>query len=322
MTANLPTPTIRYVEANGQTFAVDEMGDGDTLALCLHGFPESRHSWRAQLPLLAKLGYTAWAPDLRGYGDTTRPKGVKNYLIDTLCDDVAALIDASGKSKVVLIAHDWGGAIAWSFVMQQLRPLDKFIVMNLPHPQKMQERMKQGSKQLFRSWYIFFFQIPWLPEFMMKLGKARFIRQAFLGMAIDKRRFPKEVLDHYADNARKPGALTAMVNYYRGLIRGGGSERMKDKQIDIIDVPTLMIWGEEDTALDISTTYNTDELVSDFTIRYVPNVSHWVQQEAPEVVNAIMEAWLTGQPVPEAITLDPRLESRDRVESEPYREPA
>ncbi len=87
------------------------------------------------------------------------------------------------------------------------------------------------------------------------------------------------------------------------------------------EVPTLMIWGEEDTALDISTTYNTDELVSDFTIRYVPNVSHWVQQEAPEVVNAIMEAWLTGKPAPEAVDLDPRLTSRERVESEPYREP-
>ncbi len=322
MTADLPTPHTRFVEANGQTFAIDEMGDGDTLALCLHGFPESRHSWRDQLPLLAKLGYTAWAPDLRGYGDTSRPKGVRHYLLDVLCDDVAALIDASGKDKVVLIAHDWGGAIAWSFVIQKLRPLDKFIVMNLPHPQKMQERMKQGSIQLLRSWYIFFFQIPWLPEFMMKLGKARFIRQAFLGMAIDKRRFPKEVLDHYADNAMKPGAMTAMVNYYRGLIRGGGSQRMKGKDYGIVEVPTLMIWGEQDTALDISTTHNTDELVKDFTIRYVPNVSHWVQQEAPEVVNAIMEAWLTGQKVPEAIDLDPRLESRERVESEPYREPA
>ena len=127
--------TTRRIAANSFDFAVDEAGEGDRLALCLHGFPESRFSWRYQLPLLAKMGYRAWAPDLRGYGETEpKPKAIADYLIDRLMEDVAALIDASGARKVTLIGHDWGAGLAWAFAANAVRPLERLVIMNVPHP--------------------------------------------------------------------------------------------------------------------------------------------------------------------------------------------
>ncbi len=137
--------TIRVV-ANGLTFAVDRCGTGQKFALLLHGFPESKFSWRYQLPLLAELGFTAWAPDLRGYGGTDRPGGVAAYAMIHLRDDVTGLIDAARAQgitgPVTLIGHDWGGAIAWDYVLEPARPIERFIVMNLPHPKKFAAGLK------------------------------------------------------------------------------------------------------------------------------------------------------------------------------------
>ena len=302
--SDAPAIAHEFVQANGLRFHVATCGAGERLALCLHGFPESWYSWRYQLPLLAQLGYRAWAPDLRGYGQTDRPPRREDYAIERLLDDVAALIDASGARSTLLVAHDWGALIAWYFAMRQRRPLERLVIMNVPHPAVM-ERVIRTPRQLLRSWYVLFFQLPGLPELLMGARHARAIGDAFRNMAVDKRRFPDEVLQVYRDNAAAPGALTAMVNYYRALVRGGGAERQRRLGYPIIDVPTLMIWGESDAALGKETTYGTDAYVRDLTLRYLPNVSHWVQQEAPEVVNAMLAAWLTGQPVPEAGDVKP-----------------
>jgi pimeloyl-ACP methyl ester carboxylesterase len=292
-------PLIRtqFVQANGLTFEVDQCGDGDRLALCLHGFPECSFSWRYQLPLLAKLGYTAWAPNLRGYGRTTRPAHIRDYALPHLHADVAGLIDAAGKRSTLLIGHDWGGAIAWNFVLQPTRPIERFIVMNLPHPAIFFAKLFRFP-QVLRSWYVFFFQIPMLPEWLMTLDHAKAVGDAFRNMAIDKSRFPEEVLEVYRQQALQPGAMTAMLNYYRAIIRRWPKPAQLPRTP--LDTPTLMLWGEHDTALGKELTFGTDELVRDFTLRYLPNVSHWVQQEAPETVNTMIEAWLTGQPVPSA----------------------
>lgn len=285
------------VAANGLNFHVTTCGGGDRLALCLHGFPESSFSWRYQLPLLARLGYRAWAPDLRGYGRTDRPAGVAAYAIEHLLDDVAGLVDASGAASTLLIAHDWGGVIAWYFAMHRLRPLERLVVMNLPHPALL-ERALRGAPQAMRSWYALFFQLPLVPEFALRARRALGIGEMFRGMAIDKSRFPDDVLDAYRRNALEPGAMTAMLNYYRAFVRGGGGARQRQLGYPVIDVPTLMVWGERDLALGKETTYGTEAYVRDLTIRYLPRVSHWVQQEAPEVVNAMLEAWLNGRRVP------------------------
>jgi pimeloyl-ACP methyl ester carboxylesterase len=278
----------RFIEANGLRFAYDEAGNGPDIALCLHGFPESRFSWRHQLPVLAEAGWHAVAPDLRGYGQTSRPAGRGAYRMDALVADVAALFDAFGARRRLLIAHDWGALIAWTFAIGRVRALDGLIIMNVPHPAVFARVLRGSLAQLRRSWYVFFFQLPVLPELMLGARGARAIGEAFRGMAVDKAAFPEDVLAVYRGNAAAPGALTAMVNYYRanfwGLARAGTVSR--------IEVPVLMIWGEEDTALGLELTEGYGPFVADFTLERLPGVSHWVQQEAPEKVNARMLAWL------------------------------
>jgi pimeloyl-ACP methyl ester carboxylesterase len=290
----MPEITTRHIQANGFSFAVDEAGEGDRLALCLHGFPESRFSWRHQLPHLASLGYRAWAPDLRGYGETEpRPQDVASYNIDQLTADVAALIDASGAREVTLLAHDWGALIAWAFVSAR-RPVARLVIMNVPHPAVFADVIRHSAAQRRKSWYVAFFQLPLLPEMMLKAGRGRAIRRAFSRMAIDKSRFPKEVLDRYAADALRPGALRAMVNYYRAAVRF----KLAGRPWPMIETPTLIIWGEEDAALGLETLEGTEHYVRDLTIRRLPGVSHWVQQEAPEAVNAILSEWLPPAPAP------------------------
>ncbi len=282
--------TQRFIEANGQTFELAECGDGDRLALCLHGFPELNYSWRFQMPMLAAQGWRVWAANSRGYGASSKPKGVRAYGLDHLCQDVAALIDASGAKEVMLIAHDWGAIIAWHFAIRNIRPLTRLIIMNVPHPKVAMREIKRWS-QLRRSWYIFFFQLPWLPERVFGSKGASGIKGAFVDMAVDKSRFPKEVLQTYADAALRPGALSGMINYYRALMRYPGVSKIGDIQLS---VPTLMIWGEEDSALGIDCTVGTEQWVENLTLHTLPGVSHWVQQEAPEAVNAIMTDWLNA----------------------------
>ncbi len=273
---------------------VDEAGDSDDVALLLHGFPESRFSWRHQIPVLAQLGWRVIAPDLRGYGESSRPDGVDSYRLDRLVGDVAALFDAVGARRRLLIGHDWGAIIAWCFAIDRRLPLEGLVIMNVPHPTVFARVLRATWRQRLRSWYVAFFRIPALPEAMMKVRDGRAVTDAFVGMAVDKTRFPPEVTDVYRRNALVPGALTAMINYYRAntdLLARYGS------RAPIIDVPTLMIWGEDDKALDIACTEGYQALVRDFTLERLPRVSHWVQQEAPEKVNAILADWLTARDV-------------------------
>jgi len=280
---------VREVAANGLMFEVAEAGEGDHLALCLHGFPELNFSWRYQMPLLASMGYRVWAPNQRGYGGSSRPSGVEQYSADRIVADAAALFDASGAKKLTLVAHDWGGAIAWMFAINVARPVERLVVMNLPHPICFAEALKHWPQRR-RSWYMAAFQLPWLPERAMTAKDAAAVRHAFRGMAVDKARFPDDVLDVYAAAARAPGAATAMINWYRAAARH--RDAMKLRNGGRVEVPTLIVWGEQDSALGLETLDGTERFVSDLTIRQLPGVSHWVQQEAPEAVNAILADWL------------------------------
>lgn len=283
---------LRMIAANGITLELAELdaadGGTDRLALCLHGFPELNYSWRHQMPLLSARGWRVWAPNLRGYGASDKPAGIAAYRLNTLAEDIAALIDASGTREVMLVAHDWGAVIAWHFAIKRVRPLARLVIMNVPHPMVMR-RETRNWRQLMMSWYILFFQLPWLPEFGLLQGGARRIGQAFTGMAIDKPRFPPEVTDVYRGAALRPGAITAMLNYYRALLRTPDYRDIGDGRID---TPTLMIWGMEDKALGPWCAQGTEAWVPQLTLHRLPGVSHWVQQEAPEAVNALLGAWL------------------------------
>jgi pimeloyl-ACP methyl ester carboxylesterase len=313
------------VLANGINFEVATLGAGDRLALCLHGFPEHAYSWRYQMPLLARLGYRVWAPNLRGYGGTDSPQEVSAYKTRTLVADVAALIKASGAKQTLLLAHDWGGALAWSLAIEQARHedsaeqarheksgelqdarssgpqprlIDQLVIMNLPHPACFARELRRPP-QLWQSWYMFFFQLPWLPEFMFRRRNGRATSGVFRGTSRNPARFSDEDLEVYRANAMRPGGLTAMINWYRALFRGRAVRQFRGRKAPVIDIPTLFLWGDADTALNIRTTRGTEKYVSDLTFRIFPGVSHWIQQEAPEAVNAMLEAWLTGRRVPE-----------------------
>ncbi len=294
-----PRITTEFVTANGLSFEVDMCGDGDKFALLLHGFPETSFSWRHQMPLLADMGYRVWAPNMRGYGRSSKPKGIGAYAIDNLVADVRGLVDAAGAKSVTLMAHDWGAVVAWYTAMARVIPIDQLVIMNVPHPGPSRKAMRSWS-QLRKSWYIFFFQIPWLPEFALRYNDAAAIERAFVDMAADKSRFPREVTDVYRRNALIPGNLNRMVNYYRALLRRPPKHpALKGGQLPLIETPTMIVWGEEDTALSKFMTYGTERFVRDLTIRYLPGVSHWVQQEAPETVNGMLSDFLSGRPVRE-----------------------
>lgn len=281
---------IQWVEANGLTFEVAEAGEGKRLALCLHGFPELHYSWRHQMPVLAGMGYRVWAPNMRGYGATDRPEGTHAYRLEHLAADVATLIDASGAEEVTLIAHDWGAIVAWYFAIRKVRPLKALVILNVPHPLCGRREMKHW-RQLRKSWYIFFFQIPGLPERMLGRSRAAPIARIFRDSAVNQDRFTAAEVEPYRAAAARPGAMTAMLNYYRALLRTPDIRAIGDGRVD---VPTLMLWGEQDVAISIEVLDGTEQYVPDLTVKRFPHASHWVQQDIPDQINAALIEWLAG----------------------------
>jgi len=233
---------------------------------------------------------------------TTRPPGREDYAIEHLLADVDALIEASGARETLLVAHDWGGIVAWYYAMRRPRalpPLSRLVVMNAPHPACFEAAL--GLRQLLRSWYVLAFQVPGLAEWLLtRLGpdwSGRIIRESAA--------HPERILDdadmtHYRRSVEAPGAATAMLSWYRAAMRGGGFRRQRALGYPRIDVPTLVIWGEQDLALLRETTAGTAEHVPGLVLRYLPQASHWVQQDEPERVNAMLAAWLRDRPVPHA----------------------
>ncbi|RXH54886.1 alpha/beta fold hydrolase [Granulicella sibirica] len=266
-------------------------GEGETLALCLHGFPEVALSWRDQMHMLAGMGFRVWAPNQRGYGRSSRPPRMEDYSIENLMADVAALIDASGARKVVLLAHDWGGIVAWCFVTRRLRPLEKMVIINVPHPICFARSARRPS-QMLRSWYAAAFQIPRLPEWAMARDGAKLVGDSMVRSSRAPERFPRDLVEATRANAAQPGALKAMIDWYRAFLRGGGLRRQAKLGFPRIDVPTLLLWGEEDDFLAKYTTEGTEEFVSQLTLKFLPGVSHWVQQDAPEACNEAIRSFL------------------------------
>lgn len=250
------------------------------------------------MPLLALLGYRIWAPNLRGYGNTDSPQEVSAYKTRALVNDVAALIKAANPRETLLIAHDWGAALAWSLAMQQPQLIDRLIILNLPHPACFARELRRPA-QLGKSWYMFFFQLPWLPELMLGRNNARATSDIFRRTSRNPACFLDEDLEVYRANAARPGGLTAMLNWYRALFRAGGFRRFRNGNVPVINIPTLFLWGDADAALSLRTTIGTEKYVSNLAFRVFPGVSHWIQQEAPTEVNAMIEAWLMDKRVPE-----------------------
>ncbi|HIK43709.1 MAG TPA: alpha/beta hydrolase [Leptolyngbyaceae cyanobacterium M65_K2018_010] len=271
--------------ANGIRLHYVIQGQGP-LMLFLHGFPEFWYAWRHQIAEFAS-DYTCVALDLRGYNESDKPLGVEAYRLEVLIEDVVGAIQALGFERCTLVGHDWGGAIAWAVAYAYPQRLDALVTLNIPHPARFAAGLRT-PQQLLRSWYIGLFQIPVLPELLLRVNDYWWIEPLFRGLAIRKTAFSDADLHAYKAAAAKPGALRAMVNYYRALRRGDWLTR----PWSVLTVPTLLIWGEEDVALGKELALGTEAYVGDFQLRYIPQCSHWVQQEQPEQVNHYIREFL------------------------------
>jgi epoxide hydrolase 4 len=261
------------------------------LVVLLHGFPEFWYSWRHQIPAIAEQGYRVVAPDLRGYNDTEKPK--RGYDIPTLLRDIAGLIHGLGEESAIVVGHDWGGVLAWQFAIDYPQMTEKLIILNAPHPGAMQRELRHFS-QLRKSWYIFAFQLPWLPEYVLTKNNANEIGRMLRGAALQKEAFPREETAKYQAAMSKPGSAHAALTYYRKVFRSmfsfSGSSRSHRYEVE---APTLLIWGEQDIALGIGLTEGLDPWVPHLRIKRIPDSGHWVQQEQPEKVNEYILAFLT-----------------------------
>ncbi len=274
------------IETNGARLHVVTQGESGPLVILLHGFPECWYSWREYLPALAEVGFRAAAPDMRGYNLSEKPRGARSYDLPALTADVLGLIRAFGEEKAVLVGHDWGAAVAWRFAMDYPQAVEKLVICNVPHPARFAEGLRR-VRQLRKSWYIFFFQLPWLPELVMRRNLPRFVERGMRGSAVRKETFSDEDLRVYTEALRQPGALTASINYYRAVARWGW--RMPNKTIT---APTLIIWGEEDRFLGKELVPGTERFVPNLQVKYIPHCGHWVQQEAAAEVKQALLAFL------------------------------
>jgi epoxide hydrolase 4 len=282
-----------YVQLDGIRVHYVHVGHGPRLLVLLHGFPECWWSWRHQLrrfrddPALAAQ-FTVVAPDMRGYNQTDRPNW--GYELDVLTQDLIELIRALGYARAIVAGHDWGGNIAWSLAIAHPDVVERLIALNIPHPALFAEGVRNW-RQMLRSWYILFFQLPFLPEAAIRRNDYAFMEQVLRGTAIDPATFSDQDIAIYKRAIAQPGAVTAALNYYRVLVQQGSRGMFRGTGMRVT-MPTLMIWGEQDTALGKELTYGTGRFVRDLRIHYIPNCSHWVQQERPDEVNAAIVGFL------------------------------
>lgn len=282
----------QFVQTNGIRLHCVCQGEGE-LVILLHGFPEFWYSWRHQIPVLAKH-FKVVAPDLRGYNDSDKPDS--GYDIDTLMADVRGLITALGYAKAHIVAHDWGGVIAWHLAQRFPQVVNRLAVLNCPHPQRLFQELVTNLDQLRRSWYFLGFQVPWLPEWLIHRNLDEFVRRVFQEQAIRKGAFSSRDIEIYQAALAKPGVLTAAINYYRAAFSLAQLPKLFSQVATPITAPTLLLWGEDDFALSKTLTEDTERFVhAPFLLKFISQCGHWIQQEAPQTVNRELLTFLRAE---------------------------
>jgi pimeloyl-ACP methyl ester carboxylesterase len=255
--------------------------DGPVVVL-LHGFPEFWYSWHRQIEPLAAAGFRVIVPDQRGYNLSSKPFGVSSYAMTELVSDVIAIVDQLGQEKIFLVGHDWGAAVAWGAALLHPQRIAKLVVLNVPHPSVMRKFLSTSPRQFLRSWYMFFFQLPWLPEalfsaFNYHIGARSLLRSSRPGT------FSAEDLVQYRFAWSQPGALTAMINWYRALFRTRA--KFSDKTVR---VPTRILWGERDDFLLTEMAHESLRYCTSAELFTFANATHWLQHEEPARVSALL----------------------------------
>ena len=261
--------------------------DGPVVVL-LHGFPEFWYGWHRQIEPLATAGFRVIVPDQRGYNLSTKPSGVASYALTELVSDVIAIADQLGQEKIFLAGHDWGAAVAWSTALLHPQRITKLAVLNVPHPSVMRKFLSTRPRQFLRSWYIFFFQLPWLPEalfsaFNFHIGSRSLLRSSRPGT------FSTEDLAQYRAAWSQPGALTGMINWYRALFHTRA--KFPDKTVR---VPARILWGQRDAFLLAEMAHESLRYCTNAELFTFPNATHWLQHEEPARVSELMIDFFRG----------------------------
>ncbi len=288
--------TSQYIIANNIKLHVVTAGreDGEPVIL-LHGFPEYWYGWRNQIPFLVEQGYRVIVPDQRGYNLSEKPQDIGAYRTSTLAADVIALMDHFGLQQVNLVGHDWGAAVAWMVATIYPDRLKKLVILNVPYPSIMARAFFSGNvSQLLKSWYMFFFQMPWLPEALLSVGGYDGFANAIRSSGKPDT-FSDDDMEKYKETWLKPGAMTAMLNWYRAMLQGRGNNSSMasgERELPRITVPTLMLWGEKDIALEKSLAEESIQLCENGKIVFFPDATHWLQHDESAAVNQHIHEFL------------------------------
>ncbi|MBV9819539.1 MAG: alpha/beta hydrolase [Solirubrobacterales bacterium] len=270
-----------YAELSSVRLHYVESGTGPLVVL-LHGFPEFWFGWRAQIPALAAGGFRVVAPDLRGYNLSSRPRGHRAYAIDRLAGDVVELIAERGAPRAHIVGHDWGGAIAWATAISHPAAVARLAVLNLPHPRRLRRALRD-PRQLRRSWYMLAFQLPWLPERLLAAGGWAPLRRSLTRDSAPGA-FSTTDVGRYVDAWAQPGALTAMLDYYRAAMRA----RAGRPPLAPVQAPTLVVWGRHDRYLGADLARPDPADVPRLQRVVVLDCSHWVQHDEPAAVSRLL----------------------------------
>ena len=279
---NINFMTDHFVKVNGIQLHYVEEGQGE-LVILLHGFPEFWYSWREQIPVLAKR-YRVVAPDMRGYNLSDKPTEIKDYKIEILASDIAELVNVLGEKKAIIVGHDWGGAVAWALASLYPAVVSKLAVLNIPHPSEMKKALIGFNlAQWKKSYYIFLFQLPRIPERYIGKDLKSFFNKVFTSFTPkgNVHSITDAGIDKYIEAYRQPGALTGAINYYRATFRQLSGLNISKQ----LEMPVLMLWGEQDMALGKELTYNTKAYCWNLEVIYDPDSGHFIQHDNPEFVN-------------------------------------
>jgi len=271
----IPGVRVERIPCGEVSLEVARIGEGPP-TIFLHGFPEAWISWRHQMKAFADAGRTAIAPNLRGYGNSDKPRRTSDYRLNRLAGDIAGLAKALGHDSIDLVGHDWGGIIAYDVAARFPKLVRKLAILNAPHIRVMMRALVRDPDQRRRSWYVFAFQLPMLPE--RAIMKPDFLDRVIRKTAVHPERFDDESLAAIQAVVQSPGTPKAAVSYYRAA-------RAPSFCRDVVQAQTLVIWGEQDHALGTALLEGIDRHVRHTRIRRIPDAGHFVQQDAPEEVS-------------------------------------
>lgn len=282
-----------FVDSGQFTLEVREFGPADgELVILMHGFPECWASWRHQIAPLANAGYRLLVPNLRGYGRGEKPQNLIDYRIDHLAADIDALLQFAGREQCHLIGHDWGGAIAWWYGIHQSEQLASLSILNAPHPHAFLQTLKKSPRQWLKSWYIFFFQLPYLPEKVMALFQHKRLRDTLTSTS-NPGSYDQSDIEALLDTWQQPGCTRAMLNYYRCMLR----DLVLPQEPAQVRAPTQLLWGEQDLALTTEMAERSADFLLQGQLHRFPDATHWLNHDQPEAINTKLLRFFEQHPI-------------------------